>query len=100
MGEQFTLDISKERSIIHPRKKIEKKQNTSQLLAFYIGSSGSIGFAIVIPLLLGIGIGVWLDTKYGTKPQFTLGGLVVGLVLSVANLIFTVKQILKKMPVP
>ena len=96
MAEQFTLDISGKTPVITPRKQTSEPRKNQNFVAFYIGSAGSIGFAIIIPLLLGIGVGVWLDSHFMTKPQFTFGGLAVGLLLSIGNLIVTVRNILKK----
>ncbi|MHB1869557.1 MAG: AtpZ/AtpI family protein [Steroidobacteraceae bacterium] len=41
---------------------------------------GALGSAIVVPILLGIFAGRWLDRKFHTGLWFTLGLLVVGLV--------------------
>ena len=95
MAEQFNLDLSGNRPKITPRKDGTHPRKKVNIVAFYMGSAGSIGFAILIPLLVGIGIGIWLDNKFLTKPQFTVGGLLVGLILSITNLIFTVKKIIK-----
>jgi ATP synthase protein I len=42
---------------------------------------GALGTAIVVPILLGIFAGRWLDRTFHTSPWFTLGLLLVGLVL-------------------
>jgi F0F1-type ATP synthase assembly protein I len=38
-----------------------------------------IGMNLALTLLLGLGIGYWVDRKLGTAPAFFLGGGVVGL---------------------
>lgn len=42
---------------------------------------GVLGWTIVIPTLLGIFVGLWLDRAFGTKILWTLGLLVAGLAL-------------------
>lgn len=91
---QFDLDLSHGTPKVSPRKEQSKKKpNTSPF--FYIGTAGQFGFAIIIPLLLGLGLGIYCDKQFGTKPLYTLVGLVMGLLLSVASLIHTVKDIIK-----
>jgi predicted F0F1-ATPase subunit len=89
---QFTLDISGETPKVSPRKEGPKKAPKNAL--FYIGSAGQLGLAIIIPLLMGIAAGIYLDTKFGTKPMYTLLGLLVGLLISIVSLIKTVKDLI------
>ena len=42
-----------------------------------------VGFFIAICILLGTFTGLWLDDKFNTEPLFTIGGLVVGLVIAI-----------------
>ena len=39
----------------------------------------SLGTTLAASVLLGLGIGYWLDTKLGTRPAFFLVGAVLGL---------------------
>lgn len=41
-----------------------------------------IGWYFAISILLGIAVGLWLDSKADTDPLFTLIGLLVGLVVA------------------
>lgn len=93
---QYSLDISQDQTTITPIHRHKKQTKRLDVFVFYLGSAGSIGFAILVPLLIGIGTGVWIDSKYQTKPTFTLIGLTIGLIISILNLIHTVKRILKK----
>ncbi len=40
-----------------------------------------LGFVMVTPILLGIGLGLWLDGLLGTSPWLVLSGLLLGVVL-------------------
>lgn len=93
---QYSLDISQEHTTVTPVHRHQKQTKRLDVFVFYLGSAGSIGFAILVPLLIGIWIGVWIDSHYQTKPTFTLVGLTIGLLLSILNLTHTVKRILKK----
>jgi ATP synthase protein I len=39
----------------------------------------SIGATLAVTVLLGVGVGYWLDGKLGTRPAFVLAGSVVGI---------------------
>jgi len=43
---------------------------------------GIIGWSVIVPSLLGIGLGIWIDRSFRTKFSFTLmlmfGGLMLG----------------------
>jgi len=45
-----------------------------------------LGFTVGFSLLIGIGVGWWLDGKFGTRPIFTLIGLFLGLASAGYNL--------------
>lgn len=91
---QFTIDISQGTTHITPGHTTGKpKQNSVSWLL--LASAGQIGFAILIPLLLGVAGGIFFDQRLGTKPAGVLGGLVIGIILSIINLIMTVKGIIK-----
>ena len=41
-----------------------------------------LGLSLAVPLVVGIGSGVWLDQRFNFYPRFTLLGIVVGLIVS------------------
>ncbi len=45
-----------------------------------------LGFTVGFSILIGIGVGWWLDSKLGTKPIFTIIGLFLGLASAGYNL--------------
>jgi len=42
---------------------------------------GSVGWMIVLPMVVGVMSGRWLDERLGTNLSFTLGLLLLGLVV-------------------
>ena len=61
----------------------EKKKKDNFLLAF----SFNVGYYLVTPLILGVVIGVFLDSKFKTKPVFTLMFIFLGMIASLYNLL-------------
>jgi len=42
-----------------------------------------MGWYVVIAIILGISGGLWVDGEFGTKPLFTIIGLMIGIVAAV-----------------
>lgn len=51
-----------------------------------------IGYLLVLPILLGIGLGIWLDGALGTAPWLVLIGLFLGLGLGTYAVVRLVSQ--------
>ncbi len=62
-----------------------KARKSKQGVWFGLGMMGLIGWSVVIPTLLGAGLGHWLDERYPGKHGWTLALLVVGLTLGCLN---------------
>jgi ATP synthase protein I len=45
-----------------------------------------MGLSVVVAILLGLGGGLWLDGRLGTRPWLTVAGLVVGVAAGLKNL--------------
>lgn len=56
------------------------------------GASGAIGWAVAVPTLLGIALGVWLDARRGESFSWTLTLLGVGLVIGCLNAWYWLKR--------
>ena len=50
-----------------------------------LGMFGMVGWSVAIPSLLGIGLGVWIDTHIQSKYSWTLMLLVIGVALGCFN---------------
>jgi len=59
---------------------------------FGLGMFGLVGWSVMIPTLLGIAVGVWLDLRFETETSWTLTGVVVGVAAGALNAWFWVKR--------
>ena len=66
-------------------RKIKARRNPTPGVWFGLGMMGLIGWSVVVPTLLGAGLGLWLDTHHPSKHSWTLALLVVGLVIGCFN---------------
>ncbi len=62
-----------------------KARNEPQNIWFGLGMFGMVGWSVAIPSLLGIALGVWIDTHIESKYSWTLMLLVIGVALGCFN---------------
>jgi len=68
------------------RMRIEKgRREKGRSFWSYLGLSGVVGWSVVVPMILGVLLGVWLDRKYGSGSKWTLGLLLFGLTVGCLN---------------
>lgn len=94
MVEYSRSDIKKVGSlfVIEPfhRKKNKKTEEKFRLIDMM-----DLGVYLVVPLLVGMGAGIVLDSKVGIKPIGIISGLLLGSAGSFFNLIKIVRQFSK-----
>ena len=61
-----------------------------------VGVAMQLGFSIAMPLVLFIGLGIWVDKKFGTLPLFTISGVVLSMVTSIIEIRQVIKSVQKK----
>jgi ATP synthase protein I len=66
-------------------RKLKARQHAAQGVWFGLGMMGLIGWSVVIPTLLGAGLGAWLDSHHAGSHSWTLALLVAGLAIGCLN---------------
>lgn len=66
-------------------RKLRARSHAGRGVWFGFGMMGLIGWSVVVPTLLGAGLGLWLDKHYPGGRSWTLALLVAGLVIGCAN---------------
>lgn len=61
------------------------REEGDRTLKYGLRAFGMLGWSIVVPTLLGVAVGLWLDQRFGTGIRFTLSLLVGGLILGMIN---------------
>ena len=51
----------------------------------YVGLIGAVGWGIVLPMIIGVGVGLWLDRRFGSGSRLTLLLLLLGLSVGCVN---------------
>ncbi len=74
------------------RKMKARKERENKSIWFGLGMFGLVGWAVSIPTLLFLAIGIWIDSRYGGQYSWTLIFLMIGVVLGCLNAWFWVKK--------
>ena len=67
------------------------KEDTKKLfreLCYY----SSLSFSIALAMVIGLGIGYWLDTRFNTSPWLTLIFLGLGVIAGFRNIYLAMKR--------
>jgi ATP synthase protein I len=66
-------------------RKLKARRNSTPGVWLGLGMMGLIGWSVVIPTLLGAGLGIWLDKHHPGEHSWTLALLVAGLAIGCFN---------------
>lgn len=67
------------------QRKLKARRDKRHSVWFGLGMFGLIGWAIAIPTLAGIALGLWIDRQWPSQVSWTLTLLFVGVVLGCMN---------------
>ena len=73
-------------------RKIKARREERRHLWYGLGMFGLIGWSVSIPTLIGIAVGVWIDTKWPSPYSWTLMFLIIGVISGCLNAWFWVKR--------
>ena len=79
------MDKNFQRQIARKSDRKIKARKEAKNIWFGLGMFGMVGWSVAIPSLLGIGLGMWIDTNTQSKYSWTLMLLVIGVVLGCFN---------------
>ncbi len=66
--------------------RIEKgREERGDSFWLYLGLIGVVGWSIVLPMVVGLMVGRWIDRSYGTGYTWTMGLLLFGLFMGCLN---------------
>jgi ATP synthase protein I len=68
-----------------PRRELRGQHGKEKSIWFGLGFLGLIGWSVSVPLLLGVAVGLWIDQHYPSRASWTLGLVIVGLLIGCLN---------------
>jgi ATP synthase protein I len=66
------------------RRKLRSRRGGDRSIWFWLGMMGLVGWTVSVPTLIGLAIGVWLDSFMAGRISWTLTGLVIGVAAGAA----------------
>ena len=77
---------------VREKRKLRARKQKSDEVWFGLGMFGMVGWAVAIPMVAGIFLGVWIDMKWPSQYSWTLMLLLVGLIIGCMNAWFWVNR--------
>ena len=78
--DEFEVRVRKQTALIEAGKK-----DRGQSFWLYVGLIGMVGWSVVLPMLLGVLVGRWIDRAHGTGYSWSLGLFLLGLAVGCFN---------------
>jgi ATP synthase protein I len=66
-------------------RKLQARRRKDRRIWFGLGMFGLVGWAVAIPTVLGIALGIWIDANWPSRFSWTLMLLLMGLVIGCLN---------------
>jgi ATP synthase protein I len=84
---EFIEEVGKKEEL-----KLRGRQRKDESMWFGLGMFGLIGWAVAVPTLIGVALGVYLDSRWPSPISWTLICLFIGVMLGCVNAWFWVKR--------
>ena len=84
---------SENETIARKARRLEEARKRETTSAWYgLGMFGLVGWAVAMPVLAGIALGLWIDRRWPGEVSWTLTLLVLGAVLGALNAWYWVQR--------
>jgi ATP synthase protein I len=73
-------------------RKMHARRTSHRGIWFGLGMMGTVGWSVVVPTLIGVALGIWIDTHWPSVISWTLVLLIGGLLLGCLNAWFWITR--------
>lgn len=80
LEDEFEARVRRQRKLME-----EGRAESGQSFWSYLGLIGVVGWSVVVPMVLGILAGLWLDGRFTAGYTWTLGLMLLGLCVGCIN---------------
>ena len=67
------------------KRKLQARDKEKKSVWFGLGAFGVIGWMVMIPTLIGLAVGIWLDISFEDRISWTITFLMIGVFLGCFN---------------
>jgi ATP synthase protein I len=86
-GERVSGEITRK-----AERRLRARRQRTRGVWFGLGMFGLVGWAVAIPTVLGIVLGLWLDGKFPGRISWTVTLLFIGVILGCLNAWFWIRR--------
>lgn len=80
LEDEFEIRVRRQRELIE-----RGRQEKGQSFWKYVGLIGVVGWSVVVPMVLAVLLGLWIDRKFETGSRWTIALLLLGLCMGCLN---------------
>lgn len=91
IADHFTEQVAKKEAL-----KMKAIRHQDETVWFGLGMFGIVGWAVAIPTLIGIAIGLWVDRTWPSQYSWALMFLIAGVLLGSLNATYWVRRVRSK----
>lgn len=73
-------------------RKLKARRERDRSVWFGLGMFGMVGWSVALPTLIGIALGIWIDTTWAGPYSWTLMLLFIGVMIGCLNAWYWVKR--------
>jgi ATP synthase protein I len=88
ISNHFTEQVAKKEAL-----KIKALRHKDETVWFGLGMFGIVGWAVAIPTLVGIALGLWIDRTWPSRYSWALMFLILGVIVGSINAAYWVRKI-------
>jgi ATP synthase protein I len=90
IADRFAQKVAQKESL-----RIKGLKHQDETVWFGLGMFGIVGWAVAIPTLMGIALGLWIDRTWPSRYSWALMFLIMGVVIGCINAAYWVRKIRK-----
>jgi len=80
------------RVALKENRKLKARRERDRSVWFGLGMFGMVGWSVAIPTLIGIALGIWVDTTWDGPYSWTLMLLFIGVMIGCLNAWYWIKR--------
>jgi ATP synthase protein I len=88
IADHFTEQVAKREAL-----RIKGLKHKNETVWFGLGMFGIVGWAVAIPTLIGVALGLWIDRTWPSRYSWALMFLILGLIVGCINAAYWVRKI-------
>ena len=74
------------------KRKLKARKNKDRAIWMGFGLFGVIGWSVMIPTIIGVAIGIWIDSRWPSRISWTLTLLFIGIIIGCLNAWYWVQK--------